>query len=114
MVSHIGLTRAPCSAARAGPIRMAKPRPTKTRPNANFAGLEGSLPRAASFTQIHANTGASAIRNSELSDWNQLLGNGRPITWLLVLRSANRLSVDPACSKTDQKSAAARNSTAIT
>ena len=33
---------------------------------------------------------------------------------LLVLRSANRFSVEPACSNTDQKSAAARKSTPIT
>ena len=33
---------------------------------------------------------------------------------LWVLRSANRFSVDPACSNTDQKSAAARNSTPMT
>ena len=51
---------------------------------------------------------------NELTLWNQLLGNGRPNTSVRVLRSANRLSVEPACSNTDQKSAEAKNSTPIT
>ena len=51
---------------------------------------------------------------NELSDWNQLLGNGRPKSTFSVLRSANRFKVDPACSNTDQKSAEARNNTAMT
>src|SRR5688572_9369172 len=104
-VSHIGLTWKPPSAACAGGTRMANPSPTKTRPNANLAGLDGSAPRDAILTHIHAKTGARIIRNSEFSDWNQLLGNGRPIISVRVLRSAKRLSVEPACSNTDQNSA---------
>ena len=52
--------------------------------------------------------------NSALSDCNQLLGNAQPRTTLRVLRSAKRLSVEPACSKTDQKIAAARKKTPMT
>src|SRR3954463_7241064 len=94
-------------------IRMAKPAPTKMSAMANFAGLDGSFPVSPSRSHSHANTGASIQRNSEFSDWNQLLGNGKPRSTLFVLRSANRLSVDPACSKTDQKIAEARNNAAI-
>jgi hypothetical protein len=46
------------------------------------------------------------MMNSEFNDWNQLLGNSRPRRTFAVLRSAKRLSVDPACSIADQKSAA--------
>src|SRR3954469_6810325 len=94
-------------------IRIANPAPAKISAIANFAGLDGSCPRAPSHSQSHAKTGASIHRNSEFSDWNQLLGNGKPRSTLFVLRSANRLSVDPACSKTDQKIAEARNNAAI-
>ena len=52
--------------------------------------------------------------NPELSDWNQEDGNAKPNRWLSVLRSANRFSVEPACSKIDQNSAEATNSTRIT
>ena len=51
---------------------------------------------------------------NEFTLWNQLLGNDRPNTSVRVLRSANRLSVEPACSNTDQNSAEAKNSTATT
>ena len=54
------------------------------------------------------------MRKNEFIDWNQLLGKSEPEDLLRVLRSANRLSVDPACSNTDQNSDAARNSTPIT
>ena len=59
-------------------------------------------------------TGANRIKKNEFMDWNQLLGNDMPSTLVLVLRSAKRLSVDPACSKTDQNNPAARNRTPIT
>ena len=68
----------------------------------NLPGLDGSCPRVASFTHSHANTGASRKMKNEFTLWNQLLGKGTPSTWLSVLRSANRFSVDPACSNTDQ------------
>ena len=113
-VSHIGLTRAPWSAMRAGMIRMRKPAPTKIRPNPNLVGLIGSLPVDASLTHSHASTGANAKMNNEFIDWNQLLGYAMPNTSLRVLRSANRLRVEPACSNTDQNNDAAKNSTVIT
>src|SRR2546421_12042766 len=87
----------------------AKPAPTIKRPNENFVGLDGS--RRPSRTHIHANTGASAMMKSELTDWYQLLGKSQPRIELRVLRSARRLSVDPACSNSDQKSAAAMKHT---
>src|SRR5215213_4618959 len=94
-------------------IRIANPAPAKIRAIANFAGLDGSCPRAPSHSQSQAKTGARIQRKSEFSDWNQLLGNGRPRSTLLVLRSANRFSVEPACSNTDQKMPAAKNSAAM-
>ena len=53
----------------------ANPAPTSTSPKPNFVALDGSLPRRPSQTHSHANTGASMMMKSELSDWNQLLGN---------------------------------------
>ncbi len=35
------------------------------------------------------------MMNSELTDWNQLLGNSQPTIELSVERSAKRLSVEP-------------------
>src|SRR5580704_1272980 len=46
-------------------IRIAKPRPTKTSPQENFAVLDGSL--RASLTQSQAKTGASAMIKTELN-----------------------------------------------
>jgi len=46
-----------------------------------------------------------------LSDWNQLLGKAQPKSSVRVSRSAKRFRVVDACSKTDQKSAAARKKT---
>ncbi len=77
-----------------------------------MVGLEGSFEPIRTHSQ--AKTGASVKMKSELSDWNQLLGNSHPRTEVRVLLSAKRFNVEPACSKTDQKSAAARNSTAMT
>ena len=79
-----------------------------------MVGEDGSLPAAAILTHTHARIGAKMIRKNEFIDWNQLLGNAKPRNVLSVLRSAKRFSVDPACSNTDQNSAAARNSTPIT
>src|SRR4029078_6032506 len=72
--SHIGLTFTPCSAMRAAQIRIAKPAPTRIRPNENFAGVDGSCPAFAMRIHSHAKIGAKTIRNSEFIDWNQLLG----------------------------------------
>src|SRR5690349_14528488 len=84
IVNHIGLT---CPPWRAGIIRIANPAATKMSDQANFAGLDGSLPTSPRRSHNHANTGASIQRKSEFIDWNQLLGNGKPAKTLLVLRS---------------------------
>ena len=68
--------------ARAGGIRIAKPRPTNTRPQANLVGADGSVPCAASLIHTHAITGANRIRKNEFIDWNQLLGKSNPNTLL--------------------------------
>ncbi len=80
VVSHIGLASTP--SARAGGIRIAKPRPASTRPQANLVGADGSVPLAAILTQTHAITGANRIRKNEFIDWNQLLGKSNPRTLL--------------------------------
>ena len=78
---------------------------------ANLAGLDGCF--GPIVTHSHAKTGAKTMMNSAFSDWNQLLGKPKPKSSFRVLRSAKRFSVDPACSKTDQKIAAARKNTKI-
>ena len=110
----MGLTLIPCSASMAATTSTANPAPTRTRPNPNLAVLDGSLPLRASRIHSHAKIGANAMMNSEFSDWYQVLGNSMPNTTLFVSRSANRFSVDPACSNSDQNNAAARKSTPIT
>src|SRR3954466_8979565 len=108
----MGLTCVPLAESWAATISTAKPAPTRIRPMPNLVGLDGSfLPMR---SQIHAKTGASMKRNAEFIDWNQLLGKLHPKTDVRVLRSANRLSVEPACSNADQNSAAATNRTAMT
>src|SRR4029453_16445900 len=98
-------TLAPVSEACAAGTRMTKPRPTHTRPNPNFDELAGwFLPH---FSHNHANRGARMKIRIALTDCHQLLGKSYPKIVLVVLRSANRFSVDPACSKTDQNNAAA-------
>ena len=74
-------------------------------------GVDGS--RDPSAIQSHANTGANAQTKNEFIDWNQLLGKLQPTIDVRVSRSAKSVSVDPACSKSDQKSAAARKNSAI-
>src|SRR5437870_3417046 len=88
-ISHMGLTNTPPCAAEAAGTSSRKPRPTKNNPNVNLAGLLGS--RDPSETQIQAKTGARRMRNAELSDWNQVDGNGHPSTVSRVIRSAKRL-----------------------
>src|SRR5262245_40933379 len=113
VVSHIGLTSVPDEAAiDAAGTRITKPRPAPKRPIANFVGTEGC--RRSSATHSHAKTGAKAMMNIAFSDWNQLLGYRNPNTSFRVLRSANRFSVEPACSNTDQKIAAQTKNTKIT
>ena len=54
------------------------------------------------------------MMNSAFKDCSQLAGNVKPRMFLSVLLSANRLSVDPACSNTHQNSADATKSTPTT
>src|SRR5262245_3983110 len=74
--SHIGLTRTPVSAMEAPPASTRNPSPTKPRPHANFAGLEGS--RDPSLIHNAAKTGASVMINSALIDWYQGAGIEKP------------------------------------
>ena len=52
--------------------------------------------------------------NTPFTDCSQLAGISQPLMTRSVRRSANRFIDDPACSKPDQKHAAARKQTAIT
>src|SRR6202046_3218337 len=95
-VNHHGETSAPIIADLAGGIRSAKAIAPNSRPQANFAGLEGSrLPNA---THSHANTGARIITNSDGTNWNQLGGKSNPSTTWRELRSAKRFRDEPPCS----------------
>src|SRR5262245_48876388 len=62
----------------------------------------------------HAMIGAKIQMKAELSAWKYVLGKLQPNTDVRVSRSANRFSVEPACSNSDQNSAAARNNTPMT
>src|SRR5947209_5261766 len=108
----MGLTCAPDAARAAPPTKTANPKPANSRPRANLAGLDGF--RFPNFIQSQAKTGASAMMNNGCKDCIQLAGNENPKMLLSVLRSANRFSVEPACSKTDQNIADATKSTATT
>src|SRR5688572_21509507 len=89
----------------------AKPRPANTSPTANLAGYEGScLP-----IRIHsqANTGARITISTALTDCHHDEGQVKPKIELFVLRSANSVRVDPACSKMPQNTDAPQKSTKI-
>src|SRR5436190_11737705 len=110
-INHIGLTSAPPALMPAAGTSSAKPRPAPINPSENFTGVDGSLdPRR---IHSHAKTGANTMMKSAFADWNQLLGKFQPNMEFRVARSANRLRVEPACSNTDQKMAAARKNTPI-
>ena len=114
-MSQSGLALAPVAAALAGNDQDEEAEADGDEAVDELARAGGLVDRSSPAPpQIHANTGASVKMKNELTLWNQLLGNGMPKMLVSVLRSANRLSVEPACSKTDQKSADARNSTATT
>ncbi len=78
----------------------------------NLAGLDGS--RRPRRHQIQANTGDRTTRENGATDCSQLGGKAKPNASVRVARWANRLSVEPACSKTDQKIVAATKSTRTT
>src|SRR5687767_811246 len=92
--------------------RIAKLSATKKSPRVNLAGLEGSC--FPSRIHIHAKTGANRTSVNGATDWSQLGGNATPKASVRVARWAKRLRVEPACSKTDQKIAAATKSTSTT
>src|SRR5216684_8972168 len=108
-MSHIGLTSAPDALACPAGTSMANPNPTPMSPAENLTGLDGS--REPSPTHNQAKTGANVMMKSAFADWNQLLGKFHPRIEFRVARSAKRLSVDPACSNSDQNRAAARKKT---
>src|ERR1700730_10294456 len=110
-MSHAGLTSAPDAPACAAGTSMANPSPTPMSPAENLTGLDGS--REPSRTHNQAKTGANGMMKSAFADWNQLLGKLHPRMEFPVARSAKRLSVDPACSNSDQNRAAARKKTPI-
>src|ERR1700676_2074744 len=110
-MSHTGLTSVPDALACAAGTSRANPAPTPMSPAENLTGLDGS--REPSRTQSQAKTGANVMMNSAFADWNQLLGKVHPRMEFRVARSAKRLSVDPACSNSDQHRAAARKKTPI-
>src|ERR1700694_2150856 len=95
-VSHNGDTRTPWLASAAAGTRTTRPELTKKRPHENFAGLEGSC--RSSLIQNQAKMGARITTKIAFTAWNQLAGNAKPKTLLFVLRSANRLREEPACS----------------
>src|ERR1700733_8331677 len=96
LVNHHGETNEPRIAALAGGTRIANAIPPNSNAPTNFAGLDGS--RLPSAIHSHANSGARIITKSAGTNWNQLAGKSNPNTTRLVLRSANRLSDEPACS----------------
>src|SRR5262245_44121111 len=91
---------------------MPKPRPTSSRASANFAGLDGA--RSPSFNQRYANTGDNSIIPNGLMFWYQLDGKLNEPMCNCDLRSANRLSNPPACSKAPQNNTLATNKMMIT
>src|SRR5580658_1779803 len=85
--------------------------PPNIKARVNFAGLDGS--RLANAIHSQANSGARIITKSAGTNWNQLAGKSNPNTTRLVLRSANRLSDEPACSYAAQNVQDATKSTRI-
>src|SRR2546423_6308208 len=83
--------------------------PTKTSANANLAGLEGCL--GPSRTHSQANNGESRITNAACTETNHDAYNLSPSSSRWTYRSANSVSVEPACSYAPQNSDAKMNST---
>src|SRR6185437_6234150 len=112
-MSQNGLTRMPGEACRwkAGMSSSTNERPMKKSPAANFVGVDGSyFPRR---IHIQANAGASTMTKIACTLANQLDGKLTPANDVRVYRSANRLSVDPACSYAPQNTAANTKKTAM-
>src|SRR2546430_16941669 len=99
---------------RAAGTRIKKPRPTPIIPRPNLTSVNGSLLRFARYTHKAANNGASVTTKIEFNDWNVVAPKDQPKIVRSVLRLANSVNVDPACSKHPQKIAAAKNKIMIT
>src|SRR5687768_11887569 len=91
-----------------------KPTPASASPMENFAGLDRSLPRRPSATQIAPSTGANEITNREFTDCSQVVGISQPKIVRSVKSRANRLSEVGACSNADQNTTEKTNSTSTT
>ena len=103
-ISQIQPTLFPPAAIDAAGTMITNDSEANSKPTANFAGLDGL--RVPSFTQIHANTGESNTIHPEFTDCHDPEVNVIPRITLRVLRSAKSVSVDAACSNTDQNTAA--------
>ena len=110
--SHAGLTGFSGVALTDAHASTAKPTPRNNSPNPIFAGIDGL--RDPSQSHIALKSGASRMMNIEFTDCSQLAGISHPPMMRSVSRSANRFIDEPACSKPDQKHAAARKHTAMT
>src|SRR6187397_2805954 len=87
--------------------RIKNPTPANKSPIENFIGVEGSFFSELSLSQSHANTPDRMMMKRALMACHHVEGNSYPKMLLCVLRSAKRVRVEPACSKADQKRAAA-------
>src|SRR6058998_4436671 len=88
-----------CANAPAG-MSNTNARPTNTSASANLAGLEGW--RGPSRIQSQAKNGDSRITNAACTDTNQEAYSLIPKSSRCTYRSANSVSVDPACSYAPQ------------
>src|SRR5687767_10412301 len=111
-ISQVGLTGFSSVALTEPHARTANPTPRNINPKPIFAGIDGLREPIQSHSAL--NNGASRMMNTPLTDCSQLAGISHPLTMRSVSRSANRVIDEPACSKPDQKHAAARKHTAIT
>src|SRR5262245_2579218 len=108
--SQVGSTCWPDATSAAAPIITAVPTPSSTRPNANFAGAEGSRLRRASAIQNAEKNGASTRMKNGFRFWNQPAGTSKPKNTRSVFLSAKRLNDEPACSNPAQNSTEHRHS----
>ena len=114
--SHHGDAWPPSAETSPAPTIVTKPRPSSTRPIPNLVAVDGSRPLRPRYTQIIATNGAMVKMKKAFSDWNQAAGTMVPfsnpgIHWSQSPRvrsvdcSANRLRLEPACSKAARKMA---------
>src|SRR5215471_21191720 len=87
-----------------------QPTATRINPKPNLTPQEGFLPRFARYVQKAANGPARMRMNAEFTDCQVVEANDQPKIELSVFRSANRLNVVAACSKTEKKNIAPKKS----